>query len=459
MKPFVVFLSALLVSIGIASTAQAQDLAQPVEGCSEACTPAELNGDAPKTGDATVKTILYGHFEDILNRAPLNTQFPEGEPNLNRGFLMPTIDTYTGTPGDVHFRNNWFRMFSSAGLVEINEGVWRTHQEPGLAAPIEIKGGNIDLYFYLSANPVPNGNSDTGVGATLNLDVMPQVGVYAKMETGRFTNGGEPIAEGDTGACDTGSLPTCDGRITLISQPGSADVYEIKVPLEVTNPIIPDVWTGADGFIVSINPYQIKGKDSAIQDWQVMQSDWRVRTGPDTPPRIVIEHPKALATEAAGLTIFQGEMFIRWSFLSPWGSYDVDDRTIEVEGEGPTAIPSKDIRLVIIKRSIDHDGHFKPVNATWRLDFQKLGLADGEYKINLKAQNLQHTYELREELTFTIADGLPTNLKVIGSGLEGPSDDPQVQKKDKGLLPGFEAVALLGAVGAALAVVGLRRRD
>jgi hypothetical protein len=427
----------------------------PVSGCSKNCTPKEVNGEQPKRGDETVKAVLYGHFQDILNRAPLNTQIPaaDKEENLNRGFLMPVVSTRTGTDADLRFENNWFYMFSSAGFVEIVDGQWRTHQEPGLAEEVKIVGNEILLYFYLSAYPVPNGDSDSSPTGHNVVSVMPQVGIYARMETGRNQFRGQLIAEGDTGAGDTA------GRVNVITVPGSnEDIYEFEVPMRVVKDTIPDVWN-APGFLVSINPYQIKGKDGSVvpKDWQVMQSDWRVRLGPKTPPRLIIETEKAMVTKAASLSLFNNAMFVRWSFISPWGSYDIDDRTLQIHLEGPSN-PAPDkvglSRPLIVKRSVDHDAHFKPVNATWRFDYQRANLADGDYKIHLSIMNLQNTYVLQEELAFKVRNGVPTDLQIIGAPPPGANGQQQQAKGDSPGLAGFAALAsLFGA-----AVILTRRR-
>jgi hypothetical protein len=435
-----------------------------VSKCKVQCTPAEVNGGQVKTGDEPVKVILYGHFEDILNRAPLNTQIPcsdcnNPESDLNRGYLTPVFSTYTNTDADFRFENNWFEMYSSAGLVEIVDGEWRTHQEPGLAEEVNING-DITLYFYLSAYPLPNQDSGSSPAGHNVLDVMPQVGVYARMDTGRFRFKGENIAEGDTGAGDTAGLAGSQGRVNIITTPGSAeDIYEFAVPMKVNKKTIPDVRSGTPGFIVAVNPYQIKGKqDSPIKDYQVMQSDWRVRVGPSTPPRLVFEVAKPMMTKAASLSIFNNAMFVRWSFVSPWGSYDVNEPTLKVELQGPTNPDPAKVGLsrpLIVKRSTDHDAHFKPVNATWKFDYQKAGLGDGEYTVHMEIMNLQGTYKLQENLKFTMKGGVPQDLQIIGAP---PPNPGAAQAKSGGSSPGLAGVAAVAAMAVAALVLERRGR-
>lgn len=433
----------------------------PVTKCAHECYPqdADVNGPDPKRGDAVVKTILYGHFEDILNRAPLNTQLPDKdkEPDLNRGFLMPVLSTQTGTELDFHFENNNFVMYSSAGLVEIVDGVWRTHQEPGLTEDVEVKSPTVKLYWYMSANPIPNGNSREFPGNTVNLAVVPQVAIKARMETGRnpYSSKSVVIAEGDTGDGDTGNLIGGPGRVNMVSLPGSDNVFEFVVPMVVKNAVIPSVASSA-GFVVSIHPYQIRDKTGGHE---VMQADWRVRTGSVFPPRLVLDIGNPMMNKAASLSLFDNAMFVRWSFVSPWGSYDTDDKSILLDISGPTKVDKKAAGIVdplIIKRSVDHDGHFKPINATWKFNYKKANLADGEYLAKLSILNNQHTYLLEKELAFTVVNGVP-DVKVIGGGSGKKGEGGQI-KGVGGNAPGLEPV-LLAATLAAAAVLLRRRKD
>lgn len=458
----------LLVASILAPLAVAQEpLPAMVDGCAKQCGPkdADVNGDAVKTGDEKVAVILYGHFEDILNQAPLNTQRPclapctVPEDDLNRGFLTPVVSTRAHPDYDLRFENNWFKMFSSAGYVEIGpDGEWRTHQEPGLAEEVTIVGDKITLYFYLSAYPVPNGDSTTSPTQNQVLAVMPQVGVYARMETGRHEFNGEVIAQGDTASDDAAGLAGSQSRVNIISTPGGPDIYEFAVPMKVERNTIPDVRSGIQGFIVSINPYQIKGKQgSAIEDYQFMQSDWRVRVGPSTPPRLVFDVEKSMMTKAASLSIFNNLMFIRWSFVSPWGSYDIDEPSLRVKLNGPTSPDPGKVGLSrpsIVKRSVDHDAHFKPVNATWKFDYQKAGLADGKYTFDLEVLNLQQTYKLTQQLEFTMKGGVPQDLQIIGAP---PPNVGQAQQA-KGDSPGLAGIAAIAALAVA-AIVNVRRRQ
>lgn len=440
----------------------------PIASCARNCDPASANGDKiPKRGTEPVKMILYGHFEDILNRAPLNTQPPHKtlETDLNAGFMMPVLDTnfdpVAGHDPNFHFKNNEFIMFSSPGLVEYLDGGqgWRTHQEPGLASDAILNGDKIHLYWYMSSHVLPGQNSYQDPGRQAKVGVMPQVGIYARMETGRFPfgKGAEIIAK----SADH-SNPGAGTKINLITDPSKAeDVYEFEVEMTLApSKRIPADHT-KNGFIVYINPYQIQNGE-ASKGTQVAQEEWRIRTGPRFPPRVVLEVVEPMITIQSSLSTFDGKLFVRWSFKSVWGSYDMRDGELLVPGfQGlhfmKGKVDPKSVDHVITKRSVDHDGHFKPVNATWAIDYTNYRMEDGDYEIHVSIPNLQGSYVLEETFAFTVSKGVP-QVNAVGGGSQagGAQGGGGGSVKSAGDSPGFGAV--FGTLAALAAVVLVRRR-
>lgn len=449
---FVLTLAALVMAPPMA-VAQAPTQ-QAVEKCTQQCAPhdPDVNGPGMKKKGDIVKVILYSHWEDILNMAPLNTQAPDAqrEPDHNQGFLMPVLDTNTGTQADVHFKNNVFLMYSSPGLVEYLQEGWRTHQEPGLAGDAVIGEKEFPLYWYMSSHAVPNQKSTDGAGATAKVGVMPQVGVYARMETGRFAFRGTLIAESDD--YDKNGIESAR-RTTMITTPNGPDVYEFKVMLNVKPPgIIPSA-ESANGFIVYINPYQIKTDQQ--NGFQIAQEEWRVRTGPKFPPRLVVPIQDTMQTKASSLSIFEDRLFVRWSFISVWGSYDMKDISLKLEPTGQGKVDPKAIDFIILKRSVDHDGHFKPVNATWAIDYLTYPLPDGDYELTASIPNLQETFMLEQKFTFKVVNGVPDVPRIGGARLGSGGSAGSAKSADD--TPGFEVVGLAAALAVAV-LVALRRR-
>jgi hypothetical protein len=428
-----------------------------VDRCSRECDPQAINDNEVKTGKDPVNIILYGHFQNMLDNAPLNTQPPDPnfEPDLNGGFSLQTIDTNTDVcaPGtqtcaDFHFKNNQFTMFSSPGLVEfLSDGGWRTHQEPGLAGDAKIVGPEMRLYWYLSAHALPGMNSGSGAGATAKAGAMPQVGVYARMETGRFEFHGEKIAESaDFDANSVGS-PERANMVTLPNQP---DVYEFQVKMNVLKDTIPNSHL-ANGFIVYVNPYQVKTDPQ--EGVQFAQADWRLRTGPLFMPRVIIPMEEPMRTLGSALSIFDERMFVRWSFISAMGSYDMRDSQLKLDVTGPAAVDPKAVDFIILKRSVDHDGHFKPVNATWAIDYLNFPMADGDYELTASIPNLQGTYLLVHKFPFKVVNGKPDVYEI---GAPGSAPGAVKETQPGGDSPGLGVAALLATI-VGVAVVARRR--
>jgi hypothetical protein len=468
---FALLVAALFaVPAGVAQDPPTVKPALEGSGCAELenCDPQQANQEAwgqsmilDTDGKAAVRMILFAHFQDLLQRAPLNTQEPqaEREPDLDRGFLMPTI--YVEDQGGQQapcckFNNNRFLMFSSPGFVEyLQEGNWRVHQEPGLAADVEIHGDTVWGYWYMSPSNVPDSLPVSGTAP----GVIPAVGVYMKMNLGRFESdeSSRIIAEGDTGSGfgSPDSAGQCGDCVTMISTPGQDEVWEFKVPMKVSKSVIPSVWDETvsekdHGYVVRAIPYQLE-----TEQGRVTQADWRLRTGIDYPPRLVLDIKNPMVTTSTRAHLFDDYLFFRWSFTSPWGSYDVDANSLMLEVEGPKNLGPGDIEFVNLKHSVDHDGHFKPLNATWRYDYVNNPLPPGKYTIKAMVHNYQNTYMKTWTEEFTVNDkGIP-ELESIGA--VGGSGGRAQGGADGGDSPGFEAVGLL-AVFAAMAFVAQRRR-
>jgi hypothetical protein len=269
------------------------------------------------------------------------------------------------------------------------------------------------------------------------------------METGRFPYHGAVIAESSD--FDENTIGSED-RANMVTLPGQPDVYEFQVKMKVKEHVIPDS-ESANGFIVYVNPYQVKTEGGDKKGVQLAQEEWRFRTGPKYPNRLVVPVVEPMKTVASSLTNFDNRMFVRWSLLSVWGSYDMRDNQLDLRSTGPTPIDPKALDFIILKRGIDHDSHFKPVNATWAIDWNQFPLADGDYELTASIPNLQGTYLLVHKFAFKVVDGKP-DVPEIGAR-QGPGgqklDDGGAKGGDS---PGFELLGVLVAVGALV----LRRR-
>ena len=424
----------------------------PVEKCSRECDPRSVNDNQLRTGKEPTNVVLYGHFQNVLDQAPVNTQMPDPmrEPDLNAGFTMPSIDTNMPCEQcNFHFKNNQFTMFSSPGFVEyLSDGKWYTHQEPGLAGDAKLVGEEIRLYWYMSAHGLSGQNSGSGTGSTARVGVMPQVGVYARMETGRFPFHGETIAESND---FDQNAPGSPERADMVTVPGQPDVYEFQVKMKIVKDMIPSSHL-ANGFIVYVNPYQVKTDQR--EGIQFAQPDWRLRTGADYPPRLIVPIEEPMSTVASSLTIFEERMFVRWSLLSVMGSYDMRDASLSLDVTGPSKIDPKAIDFIILKRSVDHDGHFKPVNATWAIDYRNFPMADGDYEVTMSIVNLQETYKLVHKVPFKVVNGKPDVYEI---GAQSPRAGGPKATQPEVNTPSIGVAALLAVVASVAFVLGRRR--
>lgn len=270
----------------------------PLENCDPKTANEAAGRPAVITADDNmpVRTILYAHFlESIIQQAPLNTQYPDPdrERDLYGSMFMPTVYVASEGAPCCKFRNNQFKMFSTAGLVEYLADGFRVHQEPGLAEPVQlvpIDGEYAYVYWYMSPESAPQAVPGDHPG------VMPAVGVYAKWNLGRHPSD-DPrllIGEGDTGSGFGSATPFADDQcadcVTMVSRPGETNpVYQFKVPLTLERTILPDVFDPAyadheKGYFLQVIPYQIEQEQVQVTD-----SGWRLRTGPDYAPRLVVD--------------------------------------------------------------------------------------------------------------------------------------------------------------------------
>lgn len=390
------FVSILLVALAPSAAAQSPGQALgAVDRCTKACDSAALNGPEPKRGNESVHVVLYGHVADILNRAPMNTERPDPvrEPDRRRQF-PPCAEVRTGTPADVTSMSCRMVFFSSPGHVEVAGTGWRTHQQPGQAYALDLRGPTMNLYLTLSTSAA-----------------TPNVGMWARLETGRFTMRGDLIAE---------SSADLVPRRTLVSVPGDPyDAYEFEVPLRIHRPQMPG-GPNATGFILTVEVHQLRTSEATVMQ------PWQLRVGHKFPPRLVFETATVLRTASSSMAIFQGSTYIRWSVESALGTYNVRDDQLRLVPTGTTLLPPEALEIVSKRRTVDHDGHFKPMNITWRLNHTQHRLDDGTYELLASIPTLDGAYLLEEGFSFQVRNGKPVLKAIEFQGRESPNVGPLV---------------------------------
>jgi hypothetical protein len=338
--------------------------------CSKDCRPSDVND--PDVNNTPVNVILYAHIQDALQRAPLNTLPPDPaqEKDVNGGFPTPTIRLREDV---VNFENNWFYLYHLPKFVEY--GTSAANQDGPLSYPLELVGKTIKLYWYLSPHAVPSQNSSSLPARSLGA--MPNVNVYARIDTGRHPFHGSLVAEGRT------STPI------MVSLPGEDYAYQFEVPLEIKNATVPP----DGGFVVSINWYQFQNGEN-----QAMQSDWRVRTGIRFAPRLVmpVGNPmKLLETES----LFRAGTHYLATGLSPvFGAYDIDPYSLNMTYESGPSKVGNPAPLFYFYNPIRP----QVVKVVWAVPSDGPPLSAGNYTFRLAAMNLQHTYRFQSDVPLSI---------------------------------------------------------
>lgn len=346
-----------------------------VDACSRECRPQDfdVNGPGAQT-DAPVKIILYGHFERLLGGAPINTQPPLGgiDGDVNEGFLMPRLVTRTGTMVDFGFENGEFRLFHLPSRVELGmNDQLRYVTMSGMADDLHVLGPTLNGYFYLSPSSVPNAPASPGAPGAL-AEVRLEMSVRAGHEPD-----GTLLAYGEGG----------DG--VLLSTPVStgAPVYEFRIPMVVHR----ENWSaqllsrGLSWFV------SIRQADTDLAS--AGQADWRVRSGPDYPPRIILTVANPLVVAPIQYGGQRNGTILRTAAVSPFGSYDVDASSGRLEIRGPGRIGPEHVQLIIARTHLEHGAEFRPVTWLWRIDFRGADAPPGIYTAAFHVRNAQGTYE------------------------------------------------------------------
>lgn len=283
------------------------------------------------------------------------------------------------------------------------------------------------------------------------------------LQTGRFWEQGDILAEGSvtkhvvTASALAGQENPGIPETPCPNQSGDpavvdvGDVIEFEVDLGIASGDIPRL----AGFVVRVEWFQYAPSDPDEKD-KIYQREWNLHTGPEYIPRVLIPLQNPVSVEKVRPQLFDGKIYVHGVFNSPWGSYDVDHGTIGVEIFDESGAPvDATIDAPILRYSVDHDGHFKPVNATFPWDYQADNLPPGTYTVRMTAQNWQHTGTSMKEGTIILAEDIQ---KSVATDSEGNSlvGDPEAElggeESPLAPMPMFVLVAL-----AALAVLRRRR--
>jgi MYXO-CTERM domain-containing protein len=196
--------------------------------------------------------------------------------------------------------------------------------------------------------------------------------------------------------------------------------------------------------------------------------NWNVNSGEFHPVRFTLPVKNPFDVELVYPQFLHDKLLLHAMLNSPWGSYDVDAKSVHlaIEGEGGRPVEPQHIARSA-DFSVAHGGHYKPVNITWVWDHKADNLRPGTYKATVTASNFQHSASSSTSATFRILpDGTGQVMSIGRSGQQTFTEAQLQQLGQPGNLHTQSAAQPARAPGpelplAALALAGLallRRR-
>jgi hypothetical protein len=439
----------------------------------------------PGINNPTVSTptTLYFHlinFQDF----PINTQKPDDRFTdasaiglaTNSLTCVPKPPAGTGNPFQEFHK---YYGYSSPSYVEYNfeqDGKPRTHPERGISYDAIIdQSAPFYLYWYLQTmTGLPSGATPVNPDST--PVVIPNIVVKATMRAGdaisvddKAYDSGPELVSGQTKPAIIGG-----GQVSDPASPGSSThpevryvggtpgqgpyIYEFRIPMTVQQPIIPR----ATGYNLRIDMY-LDNQACTSADQKVMPNLVKIHTSPENRPRMEMALMNPIRLEYLHPQFVGDDLVIHTSMNAAWGNYDVNEQDpdgIQVSVTGPSPATSL-AKAAIVQRTHEHYHHQEAVDITYVWPYKTDRAANGLYTVEVKFMNDQRTASASGVAQFEIGKGTVIGCGGVQEAAEQLNDDcaRQVQKDGQGggkESPGLELVALLGILGAALAVA--RRR-
>jgi hypothetical protein len=411
------------------------------------------SGDDRETDRVTFYGHVFGH--GLGQPMPANTIPPDGEAIYGRGTSngycsSAAPDAVLASCEDVSW--NKLAVFSSPGPVPVDDrpswveaGTYSAiHNERGQTLDVQLDSSeSVTAGIYLTYDMH---GWFVGTGETSCLHPHPQnapcvypywgwdPGVFENVvvegtlyagELGEFQGNAsnqppvqQAIEDGDAEPIATGQW----GPDTVMNGVPSAP-NAMHFQLDLGQPDR-DVIEKSEDFFLVYETYQDVNGENAILDNPV-----RWWSGEFFPHTFELPVQNAITVEQVVPSFTFGQLAMVGVVTPPWGSYDVDEQSLEFEIEnadtGQTVTPDDDYLLDLpLSQSLAHGGHYNPVNKTAIWDYRGEGLDAGTYEVTLEASNLQGTATHQCSATFTIeedANGAPvpgeTNPGTCGNGV------------------------------------------
>lgn len=410
----------------------------------------------PSGGDgASDRVSFYGHVfghgmggEGNLGPQPANTQFPAGESIYGLGsfhWCTPATTWTTGgaEPGETcrTDEENVLALYSTPGIVNVQtpnefeqKGAYaQLHNERGQTKDIRLANGSVKATIFLTVDrhgwPVGNAFGTNCLYAHpqnvpclypywgWDVGTQPDFTVEATLyqaDLGARDNASAapPIAEAVEGDAEVVAQTSLTRDLPINGLPGTTKALQYN--LDLGAPQVDKIDRSKDFFLT----YRFYS-ESSDEAWGL--ASWRIWSGEFFPPSFSLPVENPIMVERVLPTFVHDKLAILGVMNTPWGSYDVDADSVELEIEGPdsSAVNPTKLSSPGLSRSLAHGGHYIPVNKTWIWNYRaERGLEPGNYTVTVSASNLQGTSRASCSSWFTLEESASGQL-VAGETSQG----------------------------------------
>jgi hypothetical protein len=455
--------------------------------CAAVAIPA-VTAQAPEVGiknpTTATPTTLFFHINGFQDFA-INTQKPEDKYAESAGIGLATSslsclpNTDFGAPFQDYAK---YYGYSSPSYVEYNfeeNGRPRTHPERGISYDAVIDSNTpFFLYWYMATQtgaPSSGGPADPDTVPVLipniRVDAVIRAGDAISVDDKAYDSGPElvrgstkPVTIGGGQVIDGGAPSTSNGEVSYMGDVGGKHIYEFKVPMQVTSPVIPR----ATGYNIRVDFYVDSAcptsQTAANPDTKIMPNLVKIHTSPQFRPRMELAINDPIRLEYLHPQFVGDDLVIHTSMNSAWGNYDVNEQDpdgIQVAITGPSPATSL-AKAAIVQRTHEHYHHQEAVDITYVWPYKTDRASNGLYTVEVKFMNDQRTAEASGIAQFEIGKGTVIGCGGVQESAQRLNNDCGVDVQEDGKTsskgsPGLEFVGVLGMLAAALFVA--RRRN
>jgi hypothetical protein len=378
------------------------------------------------TDDVTFYGHVFTHGVDQPSAA--NTEFPLGETIYGLGTGAECSSTLPATVAPDCQEASWNKLalFSTAGFVDVTspaefeqKGSYaQLHNERGQSKDVLLDtSGEVKTTLYGAWDShgwaVRAGNAYGTNCIGPHAPGVPCLYPYWGWDPGVYE---DVVMEATMYHADLGSRTNSstappiqeaidnDAEVVAEAQWGPDQVINglpdypnaFRWDLNLGAPQVEEIPRSNDFFVVFDTFQETNGENRCVD------CPMRWWSGEFFPPSFQMPVENAFTVERAIPNFANGQLAMLGILNSPWGSYDVDQSSIELDVEGPRG----SVTPVNIEQYSDfstaHGGHYDPVNVTWIWDYRADDAQPGEYEVTISAENFQNSAKASCTASFTL---------------------------------------------------------